>query len=354
MCKRQKTASHPPSTAKYVAGIFCWTSCTCSLLWPLWHAIQWSLNQDCKQCMETLGHKINKFIHKQHYHEAWNLLQPFYHWWPHIFAPNDEILQQIGAGFRELYQCTPPKGDPNQKFDIPDTIPDETKIAKAIQSLWSKKAPGPSGISNNDIKTWCNQCKHNPLPWVLLTDIIQDAFQTGTLPTLLHCNILVFIPKTKLGKVRGIGLLESLWKLFTTIIHKHLMKNIVFHLDMHGFLPKQGCSTASIKAKLQMQYAHCTSQPLFQVFINISKAYEGLDQECTLTLLQDYAVGTNTLWILNNFWTQHTIIPWQQDICGTPFSVEQGVTQGMLNNVQSPTSPLIQLNASFVHSIYLC
>jgi len=109
---------------------------------------------------------------------------------------------------------------------------------------------------------------------------------------------------------------------------------ITFHLDMHDFLPKQGCSTACMEVKLQMQLMHQIGKPLYQIFIDVSKAYDGLDCERTLIVLRDYGVSDNTLQILNNFWDAHTIIPRQRGFFRTPFPAECGVTQG---DIISPT-----------------
>jgi len=176
--------------------------------------------------------------------------------------------------------------------------------------------------------------------------MVQATFVSGELPTLLHCNILVLIPKTEPGKVRGIGLLESLWKLITTIIHCRLMRGITFHPDMHRFLPKKGCSTACMEAKLQMQHMYCIGQPLYQIFIDMSKAYDGLDRDRTLQLLQDYGVGENILRILQNFWVTHTIIPQQKECYGEPFPAVRGVTQG---DIVSPTIFNIVISAVLYH-----
>jgi len=113
-----------------------------------------------------------------------------------------------------------------------------------------------------------------------------------------------------------------------------LSQNITFHTDMHGFLPKKGCSTASMEAKLQMQLMYQLGKPLYQIFIDVLKAYDGLDRDRTLIVLRDYGVGEKVLRILNNFWDTHTIIPRQCGFYGTPFPAERGVTQG---DIISPT-----------------
>jgi len=136
--------------------------------------------------MEKLGHKIDKHLHRRRYHEAWHLLQPFYRKRPCIFTPSKEALQQIGKEFQELYQKTPPEGNPihaPRLFTILDDIPDETEISEATNSLRSGKSPGPSGITNDELKAWCDGCKKNPSPWLTIVNIVQEAFQMGKLAT---------------------------------------------------------------------------------------------------------------------------------------------------------------------------
>jgi hypothetical protein len=60
----------------------------------------------------------------------------------------------------------------------------------------------------------------------------------------------------------------------STIIHLHLQDAIEFHPALHGFLQGRGTGTCILEAKLQMQLAFYTWQPLYQIFIDLSKAYD--------------------------------------------------------------------------------
>jgi len=154
--------------------------------------------------------------------------------------PSKTEIGHIGQEFRKLYQRSP-QGAPLRgfsRFDIPDNAPSKEEIAAALRRMHTGKSPGPSGIRMEDLRTWYLQQEPNPEPWTTLVSIIMEAFNTGELPTLLQCNILVLIPKNEPGKVCGIGLLETLWKLTTTILHTRISTGITFHPDMHGFLPK--------------------------------------------------------------------------------------------------------------------
>jgi len=106
-------------------------------------------------------------------------------------------------------------------------------------------------------------------------------------------------------------MLEPFCKFISAIVNIQLMTMIQFHDDLHGFLP--GCRTymACLHAKLEAQLAFCSGRLLFHVYLDFAQAYNSLDWECTLIVLEDYRVGPNVLKLLTMFWDQHTVIPWQ-------------------------------------------
>jgi hypothetical protein len=68
--------------------------------------------------------------------------------------------------------------------------------------------------------------------------------------------------------------------------------------------------------------------PVFEVFIDLKKAYDTLDRERTLEILECYGVGALTLQLLHQFWNRQLVVAKQ----GGHFGV--GVTQG---DIVSPT-----------------
>ena len=173
-----------------------------------------------------------------------------------------------------------------------------------------------------DLKRWYANREAQPEPWNLVVQLVQHAFQTGVVPTRARSNTLVLIPKPEAGQVRGIGLLEPIWKLTSAIINARLMTHIRFHDDLHGFLPGRGTGTAGLEAKLEAQLAYRTGHPLYHVFLDFTKAYDSLDRARTLTILTDYGVGPNIIRLLSNFWERHMVIPRQQQFYGDPFPTD--------------------------------
>jgi hypothetical protein len=56
----------------------------------------------------------------------------------------------------------------------------------------------------------------------------------------------------------------------------HQMGAIDFHPCLHGGMPKQGTGTATIEAKLAQQLAWVEQEPLYQIFVDLRKAYNHL------------------------------------------------------------------------------
>jgi hypothetical protein len=245
--------------------------------------------------------------------------------------------------YRSLYRANTPFGNPIHTHiahcAINDEIPNEQEIAEAVQKLKNGKAPGPSGIRAEHLKTLLNRAKkdnateEDRMGWNQICNTIRQLFETGDIPQEMTWSILVLIPKTS-GGTRGIGLLETMWKVCSSIINRRLQDSIPFHEALHGFRPGRGTGTASLDAKLRMQLAHIHGTPLYQIFLDLSKAYDTLDRNRTIQILKDYGVGERLIRLLTNFWNSLTIVAKQQGYHGRPFRSERGTTQG---DIISPT-----------------
>jgi hypothetical protein len=95
-------------------------------------------------------------------------------------------------------------------------------------------------------------------------------------------EIIVLLPKGG-GDYHGIGLLEPFWK----VIEKNMVAwllSVKFHDSLHGGLPGRGTGTATIEAKLHQSLAWCNQCPLYQIYVDLKKAYDVLVWEQMLKI----------------------------------------------------------------------
>jgi hypothetical protein len=111
--------------------------------------------------------------------------------------------------------------------------------------------------------------------WRIFLGLIQTIWDWGEIPKQMSWMVIVLLPKGG-GNFRGIGLLDPCWKVVEKIMVRG-MAIIKFHPSLHGGLPKHGTGTATFEAKLVQQLAWMEQEQLYQVFVDLRKAYDHLD-----------------------------------------------------------------------------
>ena len=90
---------------------------------------------------------------------------------------------------------------------------------------------------------------------------------------------------------RGIRLVETIWKVCTSILNIRLQSSIVLHDVLHGFGQGRGTVTAIIEAKLEQELAGIVHETVFQVFIDVRKAFNSLDRGICMKIVCEYGLG---------------------------------------------------------------
>jgi hypothetical protein len=129
------------------------------------------------------------------------------------------------------------------------------------------------------------------------------------------------------GDYRGIRLLEPLWKVVECIMDRRL-NALPLHEVLHGCQNGCGTGTAILEAKLAQQIAHLEQEPFYGVFLDLKKAFNAIDRERCLLILEGYGAGPNMVWLIRNFWRDATMVCRTLGNYGGPFCTGQSVTQG--------------------------
>jgi hypothetical protein len=106
------------------------------------------------------------------------------------------------------------------------------------------------------------------------------------------------------------------------------LASIEFHDCLHGGLLKRGTGTASIKAKLAQQLAWQDQCPLYEIYVDLKKAYDAIDRGCMMEILKAYGAGPNLLRLQNSFWENEKLVCRAGGCYDSPFAAKIGVTQG--------------------------
>jgi hypothetical protein len=156
--------------------------------------------------------------------------------------------------------------------------------------------------------------------------MIQVIWDRGEIPMQMSWMVVVCCQRAE-GTSKGIKLLNPCWKIMEKIMVRR-MGTIDFHPCLHGGMPKRGTGTATIEAKLAQQLAWVEQEPLYQVFVDLCKAYDHLNRAKCIEIMTGYGVGSKLLYLQEKFWEQAEMVGCAGGSFGKLFAAFRGVTQG--------------------------
>jgi hypothetical protein len=162
--------------------------------------------------------------------------------------------------------------------------------------------------------------------WPLFVHLAQVTWTYGIVPCQLLWTIVVLIPKG--GRdYHGIRLLEPIWKVISRVID-HRLDTIQLHNSLHGCCNKCGMGTAIIEAKLAQQLSYLELQPFYGVFMDLRKAFDAMDQDQCLMILEGYGARPWMTRLIRGFWCNTIMVCHVAGNYGTAFKAGRGITQG--------------------------
>ena len=141
--------------------------------------------------------------------------------------------------------------------------------------------------------------------------------------------ILFLIPKEN-TVTRGIGLLETLWKVLDELIDTCLCTILQMHDFLHRFRAGRGMGTAIMDLKHSQEIASIDQDPLFLVFLDFSKAYDTVDRDRLLITLEGYGAVPQICGLLETFWDCQQVVPRHNGFHRPAFPTTRGTMLGRL------------------------
>ena len=118
---------------------------------------------------------------------------------------------------------------------------------------------------------------------------------------------MVIIP-ISLGGYRGIGLIEVICNVCASIVKNRLQSTTILHDVLHRFRQGRGTGTAIMEENMEHQLAGVIHEPLFQVFIDVQKAYKYLDRGTCMEILRMYVLGHKLQRLLQRYWDGQKLV----------------------------------------------
>ena len=121
----------------------------------------WSLHEDRKRRMEKVLSTAESMIDSDP-KRSFQVLAAWYKRRAGVNLPLARCeMEELETEYTTLYQAAQPVGEPlrgqvGTGFSIPDEIPQEKEIRKALGRMRRGKAPGPSRIKVDDLKEWAH------------------------------------------------------------------------------------------------------------------------------------------------------------------------------------------------------
>ncbi len=109
------------------------------------------------------------------------------------------------------------------------------------------------------------------------------------------------------GDYHGIRLLEPLWKVVECIMDWQL-NALPLHEAQHGCRNRHGTRTVILEAKLAQQLVHLEQEPFFGVFLDLKKAFNAMDRERCLLILEGYGAEPNMVRLICNSLRDATMV----------------------------------------------
>jgi hypothetical protein len=211
-----------------------------------------------------------------------------------------------------------------------DKIRDEAMFFDCCKRLSNGKAPGPDNIPNEVLKMLPPEVKR--LLHQLFVIMWAAAYTPAAWKTSTTCLLYKKGPATDPGNNRPIGLASTVYKLWTSVIQRVMYEfaetNMLLSETQSGFRQRTGRHIPIQSLVMMLEDARLSGQDIYTIQVDLSKAFDTIDQDRLWQLLYDYAYGTDTIEVLKNLYRGASTC-YQTPYGPTPpVPVDRGTMQG--------------------------
>ena len=254
-----------------------------------------------------------------------------------------EIVDALNEHFATIgVKLSDQIGSPNESYTnyLTENIPhrftfqsvDTNDVKQAIKDLLPKVSTGRDGISTKMLKQIRNEISEP------LKIVINQTFQTGIFPAQLKtARVKALFKKGNThdpNNYRPISLLPAISKVFEKIMLKQLRNYFTLHSllfkSQYGFRNRHSTELATLELLDRVITAMDENKIPFNIFIDLSKAFDCLNHRILLHKLHYYGIRDTSLLLLQNYLSERTQFVAHDNIKSNIAEITTGVPQGSI------------------------
>jgi len=246
---------------------------------------------------------------------------------------NQQFIEGVNELQRDLNESTYPI---NMETILPSIILDdvtEDEVTTAIKTLKNSSSPGIDQIKPVSVK------EISGLICPLITHLINRIFATGCFPKTFKTAIVTPVNKsgdfTNITDYRPISVLSTFSKLVEKVLYNKLYSftndylNLIYNRQ-YGFRKKCGTEIAAVELVDHVSKAIDSKRKVSMVLMDIKKAFDMVNVDRLLDVLQCYGIRGNALKLIGSFLTDRIQIVKINSTYSNPIKFTRGVVQGSI------------------------
>jgi len=203
--------------------------------------------------------------------------------------------EQWESYFTSLYSSGTPLHIPQMNNHLNASISLD-EVEENIKKLKNRKANGVDRIPNELLKyggAGVNEQIH-----ILFNKILEEKVVPNSWTTSITVPIYKKGDKTDPKNYRGITLLNSLTKLFTSILKGKIESLIPIREEQQGFRKNRSTLDAIFIVRQIVEKSYEFNHPVFMCFVDLTKAFDRVQLNDVLNILNDHNIPQNIIQII--------------------------------------------------------
>jgi hypothetical protein len=210
------------------------------------------------------------------------------------------------------------------------------EVRKVMRRAKANKAVGIDNLPNEILK--------HESSLEVLTVLFNKIYDTGLTPSDWKLAVIKPLPKNSMTdprlplQYRGISLLSTVYKLFTSIINDKMIviaeENDLYADEQNGFRRRRSCEDHLYSLSAIIRNRKCKNKSTYAAFVDYEKAFDRVDRKLLLFKIRQFGYSGKIYNALKSVYTDSKACVNLNGYLTNSFSTDSGVRQG---DALSPT-----------------